>query len=444
MERRAKRTRTQRDAGASSGSDAPSSALPATPTNRFKRVRSPFRPAPERPDQRNQQRHYGETSPAPVPGGIGILAAGPASRRTSGDVGSAMTAAVERSAPSDPIARQNLIIAHLSTPKDYTPHAAFDLSNRAQARIGAPVEAFAKIAGRDWSYFVKSTLVAIGRSNRLPDTVAARHLMASIARVEADMEEWGCHIDLGPPRAVSRNHAHIEFSPNDQSWSITCNSRNGLKLDDEQLRQAQSARLHSGICINIMGNQMLFLLANGESRYHPMLWRQVGLGTGREDAEHDDSDGVVQAHSRGPAHASAVVATPVRPRASEAGPSSSRTRSLRSRQRIPPPDSTPIQATAPSQPDRPEEKTSTKSQPRPSSRATRAHAPDERDWSLDQHKHEKPPFSYAFMIGQAVLQSPREKLTLASIYAWIKDHYAFYRESKGGWQVWLWRCNASS
>ena len=47
---------------------------------------------------------------------------------------------------------------------------------------------------------------------------------------------------------------------------------------------------------------------------------------------------------------------------------------------------------------------------------------------------QKPPFSYAQMIGMAILRSPGRRLTLAQIYEWISTTFQFYREDpKTGW-----------
>ncbi|ODQ67485.1 hypothetical protein NADFUDRAFT_69281 [Nadsonia fulvescens var. elongata DSM 6958] len=46
----------------------------------------------------------------------------------------------------------------------------------------------------------------------------------------------------------------------------------------------------------------------------------------------------------------------------------------------------------------------------------------------------KPPFSYATLIGMAILRSPERKLTLSLIYQWINDTYEYYRTSTAGWQ----------
>jgi forkhead transcription factor HCM1 len=47
----------------------------------------------------------------------------------------------------------------------------------------------------------------------------------------------------------------------------------------------------------------------------------------------------------------------------------------------------------------------------------------------------KPSYSYAMLIGMAILRAPSRRLTLAQIYKWISDTFQFYRNSQEtGWQ----------
>ncbi|KAH0000552.1 hypothetical protein KCU80_g23376, partial [Aureobasidium melanogenum] len=46
----------------------------------------------------------------------------------------------------------------------------------------------------------------------------------------------------------------------------------------------------------------------------------------------------------------------------------------------------------------------------------------------------KPTFSYATLIGMAILRAPNRRLTLAQIYKWISDNFKYYRASETGWQ----------
>lgn len=47
----------------------------------------------------------------------------------------------------------------------------------------------------------------------------------------------------------------------------------------------------------------------------------------------------------------------------------------------------------------------------------------------------KPPYSYAVLIGMAILRSPDRRLTLSQIYKWISDTFAHYKnKAEPGWQ----------
>ncbi|RMZ86197.1 hypothetical protein DV737_g191, partial [Chaetothyriales sp. CBS 132003] len=72
----------------------------------------------------------------------------------------------------------------------------------------------------------------------------------------------------------------------------------------------------------------------------------------------------------------------------------------------------------------------------------KASADDEADTALPEPDEmapidddgNKPSYSYAQMIGMAILRAPNRRLTLAQIYDWISSTFAFYREdSKQGW-----------
>ena len=46
----------------------------------------------------------------------------------------------------------------------------------------------------------------------------------------------------------------------------------------------------------------------------------------------------------------------------------------------------------------------------------------------------KPPYSYATLIGMAILRAPSRRLTLAQIYSWISNTFSFYDPTQTGWQ----------
>ncbi|KAF2009165.1 fork head transcription factor 1 [Aaosphaeria arxii CBS 175.79] len=341
----------------------------------------------------------------------------------------------EEEFPSDPIERQNMIIASLRTPRDYTPNAAVDYANDLQARRneGRNIAAFAKIAARDWCFFVQKTVLLIGRADaRLRPNPPTSSQDPGQDEADDPVAQWGVDIDLGPNRQVSRVHAQIDFDSTEQQWFITVNSRNGLKLDDRSIEKGTRAMLHSGICIGLLGTQMLFLLANQEDRFHPMLWRQVKSGPDM-DAEsekegHPPSRSLPHAHQGGP--------TPKRENYDPFPPLSH----PRNRQTAKGFDSSLLTSTpGRTQPDTPLAIRSSEKDPRSKGspfyqRGMMLDGIDDIDYSADSARDIKPPHSYAQLIGQAILSSPEEMLTLANIYQHIKDRYAFFRFTNGGWQ----------
>ena len=61
---------------------------------------------------------------------------------------------------------------------------------------------------------------------------------------------------------------------------------------------------------------------------------------------------------------------------------------------------------------------------------------DDIDLSLETNHHIKPAYSYAQIISQAIFSVEEERMTLAGIYQFIQDKYAFYRtQNPAGWQA---------
>jgi hypothetical protein len=410
-----------------SDADTPDSI--ATPSRKRRRVSSPRSPLVQSGDLHIAQLNGTQEA---------VAAAEPPRARiaesvASNDSNTTLPNGGDADNPSDPVERQNLVIAHLRTPRHYTPNAVIDYANELQARRneGHNIAAFAKIAARDWCFFVQDTRVLIGRA----DAAVRPHPPSSQAEASGlplpdTVSQWGVHIDLGPERQISRVHAEISFNIQDQIWYIAVNSRNGLKLDDRHLTKGQIEPLHSGICIGIMGTQMLFLLANQEDDFHPMLWRQVN----NEDPVESDNDGKPPPKAHQHAHPSGP--TPKRDHYDPFPPSSHPRNKQQSSQafynqmtstpgRLPP--GTPMTF-------RQEHDPRSKGSPAVFSRGMVFDSQDDIDYGNDTSKDIKPPHSYAQLIGQAILSSDEEMLTLSNIYDYIKSRYAYFRYTNAGWQ----------
>jgi hypothetical protein len=416
------------DAQQQSDADTPDSI--ATPSRKRRRVSYPGSHASHSDDSRTLQLNgTQEAATAAEPPRSRV-----AESVASNDSNTTLPNAADLDNPTDPVERQNLVIASLRTPRHYTPNAVIDYANDLQLRRneGKNIAAFAKIAARDWCFFVQETRVLIGRADSAirPHPPVAQPNLSGLPLSEAAVSQWGVHIDLGPERQISRVHAEINFNLQDQIWYIMVNSRNGLKLDDRSLTKGQVEPLHSGICIGIMGTQMLFLLANQEDDFHPMLWRQVN----NEDAAESDNDSKQPPKAHQHAHPSGP--TPKREQYDPFPPSSHPRNKQQSSQayynqmtstpgRLPP--GTPLTF-------RNEQDPRSKGSPAVFSRGTLYDSNDDIDYSHDSSKDIKPPHSYAQLIGQAILSSDEEMLTLSNIYDYIKFRYAYFRFTSAGWQ----------
>lgn len=56
------------------------------------------------------------------------------------------------------------------------------------------------------------------------------------------------------------------------------------------------------------------------------------------------------------------------------------------------------------------------------------------DSSFCLDSDEKPPYSYATLIGMSILTHPDRQLTLSQIYQWISETFKYYRREDVGWQ----------
>ncbi|KAE8144140.1 putative forkhead transcription factor Fkh1/2 [Aspergillus avenaceus] len=276
------------------------------------------------------------------------------------------------------------------------------------------IRAYAKIAGRTWTYYVKTLHVNIGREpdrdQRLdeqssPVTIAARALPE-------------VNVDLGPSKFVSRLHAEIFYDGEETtSWHIRVNGRNGVRLNNVILKRGTDAILSCGDIIEIANTQMIFVTPGDKANIHPsFVQRAQRLANGEEDIVAWDA--AQHAHPQ-PTTTSGASET-AQPPTSQ--PSLAPAPQFLKRQVTPPPRS----------PDTVGARTAKQSPLY--NRGMMMESTEEIDYSQDSAKDLKPPYSYATMIAQAIFSSDEEKLTLNNIYNWIMEKYAFYRHSQSGWQ----------
>ncbi|KAH2854100.1 hypothetical protein KXW57_002654 [Aspergillus fumigatus] len=143
------------------------------------------------------------------------------------------------------------------------------------------IRAYAKIAGRNWTYYVKTLHVNIGREpDREPKLDEQSSPVTIAARALPDV-----HVDLGPSKFVSRLHAEIFYDGGETpSWHIRVNGRNGVRLNNVILKRGTDAIISCGDIIEIANTQMMFVTPGDKANIHPsFVARAQRIANGEEE-----------------------------------------------------------------------------------------------------------------------------------------------------------------
>ena len=300
--------------------------------------------------------------------------------------------------------------------------------------------AFAKLAGRTWTYYVKQLETLIGRPYQKPTATEQSQPDEQEAANDDHSVQFHVHLDLGPEKHVSRLHARIYFDTDEQRWFIHVIGRNGVRLDDMQLRRDQTAPLRSGHVVDIAGTQMLFLLPN---ELDPPIFDKSILGQIPAEDGDDDEDDEDDYSQNKPSHSHPRLGSP-RQHAPAGMPYHQQSKFSRDSLGQNQAGMTNFGGAAPGYGHLAQFGTPIRAgqgfdYPRPKqspaySRGVMMESTEDIDYSLDSAKDLKPPHSYAQLIGMAIIQSPEGQLTLSNIYDYIKRNYAYFRHGGGGWQ----------
>ncbi|KAH3687038.1 hypothetical protein WICPIJ_001982 [Wickerhamomyces pijperi] len=282
---------------------------------------------------------------------------------------------------NDPQELVNAVVSVLTVPEATTNVSENYANDKNQA---TEVQAYAKIAGNNWTYYVKTLSIGIGRNTDQQD------------------EKEQVHIDLGPAKVVSRLHANISYNLNTRLWELLVSGRNGAKVDSVKVpcgSQAVATPLRSGSVIDIGGTQMMFILPDAS----PVIASEILALMAPK---------IPRPLKRGPVTGVYSVQNMKQKKQYDNGDfgnsENNNINSLKGFQIF--------------------------SQDHSSSTDILTPKGFDNDLSKDEARDIKPPFSYATMITQAILSNKEGVLSLSEIYDWIASHYAFYRFSKTGWQ----------
>ena len=283
------------------------------------------------------------------------------------------------------------------------------------------IKAYAKIAGKRWTYYVKSPAINIGRSPDGASRPSAELMGQSSPGVPAE-EVRTAHIDLGPNKLVSRIHASVYFENEEEKWCLLVNGRNGVRINDTLLKIGEKQILCSGDIIEIGGTEMIFVAPDVMAVVHDRYRARLGEPVKQEEMASWNAN--VHSHPELPRHSQSTSAQTLLPAFTPANLYTNGQTAL------PPP-------AVPQRPLTPSKTLVSVSQPdgrSPYDHQVSLESNEKIDYSSDAMKDHKPPCSYATLISQAILSNPAEKMSLANIYMWIKDNFSYYRHLEGGWQ----------
>ena len=306
------------------------------------------------------------------------------------------------------------IVSYLQVSKDLVVARTEYSNEKVQSNSPHKVSAYAKIAGRDWTYFVREQSVNFGRPpDDRPTTNGASSPIADLKDV------LPVHIDLGPSKIVSRHHASIyydaDYPEGEGGWHVRVNGRNGVRVNNALIKKGLRKQLKSGDILEISGTQMMFVTPGDKVQIDPyFIERAKALAAGEDVGPAQPQPDPPTYDGRSEPAQSFPSLAPAPPDFKRETTPSAQVNDGKSQRGV-------FDSKMPMSP--------------MYSRGMMMESTQEIDYSRDSAKDLKPPFSYAVMIAQAIFSSEDEKMTLANIYSFIADKYAFYRHSNSGWQV---------
>ncbi len=316
------------------------------------------------------------------------------------------------------------IIPHLSVAKEPVAVSEQWSNSNIEELCGESVAAYAKVCGRDWTYYVKRLNINIGRP---PDALSRQSVEGASSTPARETDDSSTvHIDLGPSKTISRLHAELFFDMKDTKWHVIVTGRNGMQINETVLKRGQQCDISSGDVLAIAGTQMMFITAEDKAEIHPMFIKMV----------RDPANGVESSTrwNKQP-HAHPEPSTPTdRSRSIQAQPIGRPYVNGQAAIAPAPPDhvrpTTPVQS-----PRKSVQGTSGKKKSPTYGRGFLMQSNEEIDYADDANKSVRPSMSYAVMISRAINSTEEKMLTLAGIYNWIQQNYAYYRHQPPGWQV---------
>lgn len=343
----------------------------------------------------------------------------------------------------------NAVISVLQGPEQAT-MVSKQYSN--ERNLATEVQAYAKISGKDWTYYVKGLEISIGRNT---DTAV------SLPTVDVKDGNSTIDIDLGPAKVVSRKHAVIKFNMQHGGWELLVLGRNGAKVNFKRVQVGPAAPpvlLTSGTILDIGGTQMIFILPEQEpfvsqaciNHLIPKLVARYGSAVTSGYRASDvnallydilkDSDYLKRQPLQQPQQQIRTFKMYGNGTSNhgEYGPGMQLNADSQFISGAAGINNGGVMLSPGSANGQMGHTDLNLSYSNPNQSLTQIGFPQSLDFasdlSRDENKNVKPPHSYATMITQAILSTREGVISLADIYKYISSNYAYYRFAKTGWQ----------
>ena len=315
-----------------------------------------------------------------------------------------------------------LIIPRLGVAKEPV-DVAYQCSNEKFVEKGTDdIRAYAKVCGRDWTYYIQEPVVKIGRA---PDQ--GRHSISNgIQSSPIPKKTSPMNIDLGPSKMVSREHAEFSFDGETDRWVVTVLGRNGVKWNDTLLRHGHRKPVSCGDILEIAGTQMMFVTANEQANVHPSFLALLDK-TEVSDEEVKVNNGFQGLPTANIAQSSSSQPAPV-----------FSSDSVNGQRFAAPPSSDFLRPNTPLRPKKVAPSSGatqsySNSQPFSLGRGHSLTSSEAIDYNQPAYKDLKPPFSYACLIARAIFSTEEQAITLSDLYAWIRGNFSYFRNFDPEW-----------
>lgn len=345
--------------------------------------------------------------------------------------------------------RQSLINAVISALAAPEPQTLVSKCYSNDRKMATEVQAYAKLAGRDWTYYVKDLELSIGR-NTDPELQFSHTTMLDTAAQEQERKilrsKGAVDIDLGPAKVVSRKHAVIAFNLQQGGWELHVLGRNGAKVNFERTATAPQATpipLSSGTILDIGGTQMTFILPDQEPVIAPLCFEYLAPTLVSLYGVEGNNNALLSNILRNTNYYKEYTQQQQQQQQKlhqqhDQQPQQSQIKAFKMYGGIPAGSSYGYENSNGYDGVSGNDQSSAQDGRRIRGTGIIDGFPQSLDFGTDlsreENKNVKPPHSYATMITQAILSTDEGVISLADIYKYISNNYAYYRFAKSGWQ----------